>query len=108
MVAVAILGIASITGVLWSMRSQPLPVAAAVAEHESVDPAPARMQLDLNAATTDQLNLLPGIGPTLAQRIVEYRDTNGPYQNLKDLDDVKGIGPKTLAHLEEWVIIEGP
>lgn len=109
MVSASILGIVSISGVLWSMQSKPIESTDSIVEHlDPNDVPPARLQLDLNSATIDQLNLLPNIGPTLAKRIIEYRDQNGPYESLKDLDNVKGIGPKTIDRIEEWVIVSAP
>ncbi|MFK7856942.1 MAG: ComEA family DNA-binding protein [Granulosicoccus sp.] len=53
--------------------------------------------LDVNAATEQQLSdLLPGIGPAKAARIVKWRDLNGPFNTLEELIEVHGIGPKTL------------
>ena len=56
-------------------------------------------KVPVNRATQAELEALPGIGPTLAQRIIAGR----PYRSLKDLDRVKGIGPKTLEKLEKWL-----
>lgn len=56
--------------------------------------------LDLNAATAQQLSeRLPGIGPAKAQRIVQWREDNGPFPSIDQLIDVHGIGPKTLEKL---------
>ena len=55
--------------------------------------------LDVNTATAKQLQSLPGIGPTKAGDIVAYRDANGPFASLADLDKVPGIGPATLANI---------
>jgi competence ComEA-like helix-hairpin-helix protein len=56
--------------------------------------------LDLNAATVQQLaEQLPGIGPAKAQRIVQWRERNGPFPSIDQLIDVHGIGPKTLERL---------
>ena len=56
--------------------------------------------LDLNAATVQQLaEQLPGIGPAKAQRIVQWREVNGPFPSIDQLMDVHGIGPKTLERL---------
>lgn len=63
--------------------------------------APAK--LDLNTATAAQLELLPGIGPAIAQRIVEYREAHGKFSTLESLDAVKGVGPKTIARLRPLV-----
>jgi competence protein ComEA len=56
-------------------------------------------RLDLNRASADELEGLPGIGPKTAQRILEDRRTRGPFRKVSDLTRVKGIGAKTLARL---------
>ncbi|TFV61896.1 competence protein ComEA [Geodermatophilus sp. DF01-2] len=61
--------------------------------------------VDLNAATAAHLDALPGIGPVLAQRIVEHRERNGPFRTVEQLDDVPGIGPATYAELAELVTV---
>ncbi|SNS94348.1 competence protein ComEA [Geodermatophilus pulveris] len=61
--------------------------------------------LDLNAAAAADLDALPGIGPVLAQRIVEHRDRSGPFRSVEQLDDVPGIGPTTYAELAELVTV---
>ncbi len=55
--------------------------------------------LDLNRADAGQLDALPGIGPVLARRIVEYRSAHGPFQRLDELLAVPGIGPRLLERL---------
>ena len=59
--------------------------------------------LDLNAATTGDLDALPGIGPVLAQRIVDHRAAHGPFTSVDQLDDVSGIGPAIFAELAQRV-----
>ncbi|MDT0275978.1 ComEA family DNA-binding protein [Blastococcus goldschmidtiae] len=59
--------------------------------------------VDLNTATAEDLDGLPGIGPVLAQRIVAYRSAQGPFRSVDQLDDVPGIGPTTAAELAELV-----
>lgn len=59
--------------------------------------------LDLNTATVAELDALPGIGPVLAQRIVDHRSTHGPFTSVDRLDDVSGIGPAIFAELAERV-----
>lgn len=54
----------------------------------------------INRATTEELETLPGVGPALAGRIITYRDENGPFTSLDDLDNVSGIGPSLLAEME--------
>ena len=53
----------------------------------------------LNSATVEQLDTLDGIGPSLAQRIVQYRESHGGFRSLDELDDVSGIGPARLESL---------
>ncbi len=59
--------------------------------------------LDLNTATAAELELLPGVGPSLAARIVEYREKSGPFQKFEDLDKVYGFGPKMLEKIRPMV-----
>ncbi len=60
---------------------------------------PASQTLDLNTADVSALSLLPGIGPTLAERIVEFRTLNGPFASVDGLADVAGITPARLDAL---------
>jgi competence protein ComEA len=53
----------------------------------------------LNSATAEQLDALDGIGPSLAQRIVDYRDAHGGFGSIDELDEVSGIGPVRLESL---------
>lgn len=59
--------------------------------------------LDLNRATALELEKLPGIGPTLAARIVSWRETHGPFKSVDDLLAIPGIGPKTVENLRDKV-----
>ncbi|MEV4001425.1 ComEA family DNA-binding protein [Actinomadura sp. NPDC049753] len=59
--------------------------------------------LDLNAATPDQLDDLPGVGPVLAQRIVAYRTQHGGFRSVEQLQDVSGIGAHRFADLKAMV-----
>jgi len=73
----------------------PLPQASATL-------APAA-KVNINTADIAQLEALPGIGPTLAQRIVAYREAHGPFASIDDLVHVPGIGPATLERLRPWI-----
>ncbi|MBA2251291.1 MAG: helix-hairpin-helix domain-containing protein [Nitrospirales bacterium] len=63
-------------------------------------------KLDLNRATAEQLQLLPGIGPVLAQRVVEQRTKQGPFHTVDDLRDVKGIGKKRMDQLRPLLMVD--
>ena len=60
--------------------------------------------LDLNSASAQQLDALPGVGPTTAQKIVDYRQQHGPYSSVEDLDAIPGIGPSKIDNLKGLVI----
>jgi len=67
-------------------------------------PAPAVGGLiNLNTATQAELESLPGIGPVIARRIVEYREANGPYQSIDDLLNVEGVGASLLNKIRDLV-----
>ncbi|MBI4522131.1 MAG: helix-hairpin-helix domain-containing protein [Gemmatimonadetes bacterium] len=71
----------------------------------AASPRPNTGPLDLNRASADELSRLPGIGPTLAARIVEARKRRGAFRSVDDLLDVPGIGPATLARVRSGVVV---
>lgn len=66
---------------------------------------PALAAVDINAASQAELETLPGIGPSKAAAIVQYRTDHGPFASVDDLDNVSGIGPSTLASLRDHVTV---
>ena len=78
-------------------------------------PAPARgaaaeekaAKVNLNTAGVEELTGLPGIGPSYAKRIVDFREKNGPFKKVEDLLNVQGIGEKTLDKIRERVTVSG-
>jgi competence protein ComEA len=60
-------------------------------------------RLDVNRASADELTLIPGIGPKLAQRIVDERGQRGGFTNLAELRGVRGLGPKIWLRVEPFV-----
>ena len=64
-------------------------------------------KLNLNTATADQLQLLPGVGAEKAERVVVWRQKNGSFKRVADLRKVKGFGYKTLKKLEKFLDVKG-
>ncbi|MEJ7636240.1 helix-hairpin-helix domain-containing protein [Aeromicrobium sp.] len=65
----------------------------------------AGAKINLNTATAEQLDTLPGVGPVTAQSILSWREDNGRFGSVDDLLDVKGIGDVTLAELRDLVVV---
>ena len=63
-------------------------------------------KLELNRATRAELEALPGIGPVLAERIVAWREANGPFVSVEQIMDVEGIGEKKFAELRDSIYVE--
>lgn len=76
------------------------PVAAASASSEAASTGP----ISLSAATAEQLDTLPGVGPVTAQKIVDYRTQHGAFHSVDELDAIPGIGPARLAQLQGLVV----
>jgi competence protein ComEA len=75
---------------------------------EATKSSPAS-KVNINTATADQLTALPGIGPKLAARIVEYRQKAGGFKSVQEVVNVKGIGEKSFEKLQPHLTIgEGP
>lgn len=67
----------------------------------------AKDPVNVNQADLTELDTLPGIGPALAQRIIDFREKNGPFKKLEDLMSVSGIGEKKFLQLKDLVTL-GP
>ncbi len=70
-------------------------------------PAWGAGSVDLNTATSTELQSLPGIGPAKAAAIIQYRTDNGPFASVDQLTAVNGIGPATLANVRSMVTVDG-
>jgi competence protein ComEA len=62
-------------------------------------------KININTATLDQLETLPGIGEVLGQRVIDYREQHGPFHSVDDLLNVSGIGPSHLADIKDSVTV---
>jgi competence protein ComEA len=71
----------------------------------SANPGLPEQLVNINTASASELDLLPGIGPSLAQKIIEHRETYGPFTSIDDLINVSGIGPAKLEDLRHLITI---
>lgn len=62
--------------------------------------------ININTATSNELEMLEGIGETIAARIIEYREQNGLFGNISDIKNVKGIGDKIFENIKNNIVIE--
>jgi len=78
--------------------------------HEGVESKPLEPEekVNINEASLVELERLPGIGFIMAQRIIEYRETNGPFRTVDDLSQVNGVGPVTLDEIRDYLFAEHP
>ena len=85
-----------------------VPVSFAAQEQSSTATAAAsaKQLINLNAATLDQLETLPGIGRKTAERILEFRTKNGGFKRIEDLMNVKGIGEKSFLKLKPLIAVK--
>ena len=63
-------------------------------------------KINLNKATVEELSQLKGIGMKYAERIVQYRDKNGPFKNVEDILNVQGIGLRTLEKNKDRIVVK--
>ncbi len=78
---------------------------AATGEGDQSVPLPSQQAINLNVASADDLDRLPGIGPTIAQRIVDYRVAHGPFRTVDDIAEVQGISTRMVDELRLLVTV---
>jgi competence protein ComEA len=61
--------------------------------------------IDINTATVEELDTLPGIGPTIAQRIIDYRTQNGPFATIEAIQNVQGVGSATFEEIKTLITV---
>jgi competence protein ComEA len=83
----------------------PAPVAAPAKSGAANTKAPIG-KININTASVEELDALPGIGPALGQRIVDYRTQNGAFGAIQDLKKVRGIGDKSFEELKDLITVQ--
>jgi competence protein ComEA len=113
-IALAIAGAFALASSWASSRpiasSDPKPADVAVGQTSDRTFEPSRQPrvratININTATQGELEALPGIGPSIAQRIIQQRESKGPFTSIEDLDKVRGIGPVTIERLRPYVSV---
>jgi competence protein ComEA len=69
---------------------------------------PPAQPLDLNSATAEQLQQIPGIGPVMAQNIVKFREKSGPYKRVEDVLAIHGISKRVFAEIRPYLTVKPP
>jgi competence protein ComEA len=82
-----------------------LPTSVPLTVNTSLSP-PLGQKININTASANELEALPGIGPTLAQRMVDHRLANGPFSRPEDIKKVKGIGDGIFAQIKDLIAVE--
>jgi competence protein ComEA len=94
-----------------AVKAAPAPAPSAAADDDEPRARAGKKQvtgkLNLNSASDDQLQMLPGVGPSKSERIIAWRQKNGGFKRVADLRKVKGFGYKTLKKLEPYLDIKG-
>jgi competence protein ComEA len=100
--AVAFLVLAALVGVgaYWTVQGG---FQGRQIEIDRASPQAVAFEVDVNTAGWPELSVLPNIGETLARRIVESREAEGPFADVDDLQRVRGIGPRTLEQLRPYL-----
>lgn len=83
-----------------------LPAEGETSEGNALPTPNAPRIVNINEATLEELDTLPGIGPTTAQAIIDYRAANGPFESIDELLEVQGIGEGTLDDIRVYVTVE--
>lgn len=75
----------------------------ALSQQQTSAPAKSSNLININTADATQLQALPGIGPAIAERIIQYRQAHGPFKNTEDIKNVQGIGDKKYEAIKDLI-----
>ena len=79
-----------------------------VAPHAAAKKKPPTQPININTASSEQLQLVPGIGPVTAQKILQMRKSYGSFKSVNDLEAIRGIGPKRLEKMRKYLTVGKP
>lgn len=99
---------ATIAAVILIGLSSPTAQQATPTPKQTQTTPPQSAPVNLNAATKADLEKLPGIGPAMAQRILDYRQKNGSFKKVEELMNIQGIGEKAFLKLRTLVTVAPP
>ncbi|OIP06345.1 hypothetical protein AUK41_02815 [Candidatus Berkelbacteria bacterium CG2_30_43_20] len=97
-----------VTPIETKVPEQPQVQSKPIAADDVTQPSqqsPATATVNINSASVQELDSLPGIGPTYAQRIIDYRTANGGFKSIEEIKNVKGIGDKTFEKFKDKITI---
>ena len=97
----------SLLALLACLAAHPFAQQAEPAAKAPARASRAAMVVNINAASATELDQLPGVGPAVAARIVDYRTKKGPFKKLEELMNVQGIGEKSFLKLRSQLTIAG-
>jgi competence protein ComEA len=100
-VAALAAGALALLAAIWWRHGGPQ---GGVVDIDRAAPLVAKFQVDVNRAGWPELIQLPGIGPTLAQRLIDEREQNGQFRDVDDLTRVNGLGPRTLERVRPYIL----
>lgn len=94
-----------------AMLAVAMSATAISAQSKGTTPKPAATAaapVNLNTATAEQLATIPGVGPRMAERIIEYRQKNGGFKKVEDLMNVSGVGEKSFLKMKPLITVTAP
>ena len=95
----------SIKQIHWTPAAPPPVSTSELQQQITAHPLIYLQTININTATAIELTGIPGIGPVLANRIIDFRTANGPFKDISELKQVQGIGEKTLLRLHQYLHI---
>ena len=97
-----------LAGLLLSLFGALVVPSLAVASQQAGPGGQEQQKIEINSATAEQLQEIPGIGPALATRIIDFREEHGPFERVEDLLNVQGIGVRTLERMRPYLEVIKP